>query len=174
MGEVGSWWLPVVWHGILLSTGGYSETRNIKNVFLHVIWWFKWPYRFRRLRGFLWLNINSCDNLSDHMTLSGQFKQLVSLSCTSWFFQTIMKPLNLFRDTHLTHKRRRFLVDSLNFITFAFAQCKAVLRSSKSEREIDNFLWYLPFILWSFSLSLGVNRPFLIFSACSLIFFAFA
>ena len=41
---------------------------------------------------------------------------------------------------------------------------------SESERESENFLWYLPLILWSFfivpwsfslplSLSLGVNRP---------------
>ena len=35
----------------------------------------------------------------------------------------------------------------------------AVFRPSKSECESENFLGCLPLILWSFSLSLGVNRP---------------
>ena len=36
---------------------------------------------------------------------------------------------------------------------------KAVFRPSENECKSENFLWCFPFILWSFSLSLRVNRP---------------
>ena len=131
----------------------------------------------RHKRVFLRLNIKRCGNLSDHMTLSGQFKQLASLSCTSWFFQTIMKPLNLLRyiHTHFTHKRRRFLwiLWILSLSRSRFLSVKLYWDPAKANVKEKIFfeICHLFFDLFRYRL---VWIGLLIFSACSLIFFAFA
>ena len=113
----------------------------------------------RHKRVFLRLNIKLCDNLSDHMTLSGQCKQLVLLSCTSWFFPN--NNLLRYTHTHFTHKRRRLLMDSLNFITFAFA-FRPVLScvQTQQKRTKEKFFFDICRLFFDFLLlSFGMNRP---------------
>ena len=126
--------------------------------------------------GFLWLNIKRCGNLSDHMTLSGQFKQLVSLSCTSWFFPNNKETIELVAwHTHTLNPQATSLSYGFLEINFRVRILCVKLCWDPAKANVKEKIFFeichLFFDLFRYRL---VWIGPLIFFECSLIFFAFA